>query len=136
MAANKYDFSIEQGSSFKISLIYRDANSDPIDLTDWCARLIWKTSSGDTQIFSSDNTNFADYKFTIDDLNGKLTLLLPASTTNDFTFSSAKYDLELQSPDDLYDGGGKYTVRLLYGLVTILKRYSQNNTALECIIDE
>lgn len=135
MAASKYDFSIEQGSSFKISLIYKDSNSDPINLTNWCARLIWKTSSGDTQIFSSDNTNYNDYKFLIDELAGKLTLMLPASTTNNFNFTSAKYDLELQSPDDLYDGGGKYTVRLLYGLITILKRYSQNNTALECIID-
>ena len=136
MAANKYDFSIEQGSSFKISLIYKDANSNPINMTNWCARLIWKTSSGHTQIFSSENTDYSTYKFIIDDLEGKLTLMLPSSTTNDFNFTSAKYDMELQSPDDLYDGGGKYTVRLLYGLITIIKRFSQNNTALECVIDE
>jgi len=33
MAASKYDFKIEQGSSFKFSLIYKDANRDPVDLT-------------------------------------------------------------------------------------------------------
>ena len=93
MAANKYDFSIEQGSSFKISLIYKDANSNPINFTNWCARLIWKTSSGHTQIFSSENTDYSTYKFIIDDLEGKLTLMLPSSTTNDFNFTSAKYDM-------------------------------------------
>lgn len=136
MAASKYDFSIEQGSSFKFSLIYKDANSDPINLTNWCARLIWKTSSGNTQIFSSENLDDSEYKFIIDDLNGKLTLLFPVSTTNNFNFTSAKYDLELQSPDDLYNNGGKYAIRLLYGLIIIIKRYSQNNTSLECVIDE
>lgn len=44
MAASKYDFSIEQGTSFKLSLRYKDAAGVPIDLTGWCARLIWKTN--------------------------------------------------------------------------------------------
>lgn len=132
MAASKYDFKIEQGSSFKFSLIYKDANGDPVDLTNWCARLIWKTNTGSTQVFSTENLDYSIYKFTIDPLNGKLTFLLPASTTNDFTFNTAKYDLELSSPDELYLGGGQYTVRILFGTILIVKRFSQSNTALEC----
>ncbi len=132
MAASKYDFSIEQGSSFKLSLIYKDANGEPINLTNWCARLVWKTNTGSTQVFSSENTDYSVYKFIIDDANGKLTFMLPASTTNNLGFTTAKYDLELASPDDLYAGGGKYTVRLLFGTVNIVKRFSQNTTALEC----
>jgi hypothetical protein len=134
MSASKYDFPIEQGTSFKISLIYKDSEGNPIDLTNWCARLIWKTSSNTTQIFSSDNTDHSIYKFIIDDLNGKLTLMIPANTTNTFNFNTAKYDLELQSPDDLYAGGGKYTTRLLFGTITIVKRFSQSNNSLECNI--
>jgi hypothetical protein len=39
MAASKYDFAIEQGTSFRLSLIYKDVNNTPINLTGWCARL-------------------------------------------------------------------------------------------------
>ena len=132
MAASKYDFKIEQGSSFKFSLIYKDADNNPVDLTDWCARLTWKTNTGTTQIFSTENLDYTLYKFTIDPLNGKITFLLPASTTNNFNFTTSKYDLELSSPDDLYSGGGKYTIRILYGTILIVKRFSQSNNTLEC----
>ena len=39
----------------------------------------------------------------------------------------AWWDVEL---DGTFEG--KYTVRILYGIVTITKRYSQSSTALEC----
>ena len=132
MAASKYDFAIEQGSSFKLSLIYKDPNGEPINLTNWCARLIWKTNTNITQVFTTENDDYGVYKFTIDDVAGKLTLMIPANKTNEFTFNTAKYDLELQSPDDLYGGGGKYIVRLLYGTINIIKRFSQSATLLEC----
>jgi hypothetical protein len=136
MSAKKYDFSIEQGTSFKLSFIYKDANNNPIDLTNWCARIIWVTSENVTKSFIS-NTNNSEYRFSIDGTNGKLTLLLPSSTTNDFSFSTAKYDLELVSDDDLYAldggvGGGKYSIRLLYGTISLIKRNSQSSTNLEC----
>ena len=134
MAAGKYDFAIEQGTSFKWSLVYKDSNQNPVNLTGWCARLIWKTNLNDTIIFNSDNINYSIYKFTIDDINGKIVLLLPANTTNGFLFNLAKYDLELQSPDDLYNGGGKYTTRIVYGTVSIVKRFSQNASNLDCNI--
>lgn len=133
MAASKYDFTIEQGTSFKISLIYKDNVGNPINLTGWCARLIWKTNTNITQTFNSDNIDYNVYKFTIDDSNGKLTLMMPSSTTNSFNFNTAKYDLELQSPDDLYAGGGKYTTRLLFGTVNIVKRFSQAQQPLNCV---
>jgi hypothetical protein len=132
MAASKYDFAIEQGTSFKISLIYKDSNGNPINLTNWCARLIWNTNTNVSQTFSSQNNNDSLYKFTIDGINGKLTLMIPASVTNTYTFSMAKYDLELQSPDDLYSSGGKYTIRLLSGTISFIKRFSQSSTQLVC----
>lgn len=132
MAASKYDFAIEQGTSFKISLIYKDANGNPVNLTNWCARLTWKTNTNLIQVFSSENTDHGVYKFVIDPIVGKLTLMIPSVTTNHFNFNSAKYDLELQSPDDLYSGGGKYTTRLLFGTVSIVKRFSQSSSQLEC----
>lgn len=133
MAASKYDFSIEQGTSFKMSLIYKDSTGNPVNLTGWCARLIWKTNTNTVQTFSSDNIDHNVYKFTIDDASGKLTLMIPANTTNSLNFNTAKYDLELQSPDDLYAGGGKYTTRLLFGTVNIVKRFSQAQQPLNCV---
>lgn len=136
MAASKYDFAIEQGSSFKLALIYKDPNGDPIDLTNWCARLVWKTNTNVTQTFTTENDDYGVYKFIIDGVSGKLTLMIPASKTNNFTFNTAKYDLELQSPDYFYGSqlteGGKYIIRLIYGTVTIVKRFSQSAELLEC----
>lgn len=132
MAATKYDFDIEQGSSFRLSLIYKDANKNIVDLTGWCARLTWTTNNNMTRIFSSTNTDYNIYKFTIDEPNGKLDFMIPSSTTNSFNFKSAKYDFELQSPDDLYAGGGKYTTRLLFGVINIIHRYSNSGQNLSC----
>lgn len=132
MAATKYDFDIERGSSFKISLIYKDADGVPVNLTDWCARLSWKTNTNQIQYFTTENLDHTLYKFFIDGPTGKITLLMPSNTTNGFSFKSAKYDLELQSPDDLYEGGGKFTTRILYGVINIAGRYSGASSELDC----
>ena len=70
MAAGKYDFTIEQGSSFKLSLIYKDSSEIPINITGWCARLIWTTSKGIVQVFSTTNVDYTLYKFTITGAEG------------------------------------------------------------------
>jgi hypothetical protein len=132
MPAANYNFSIEQGSSFKLSVVYKDAAGQPINISNWCARLVWKTSSNISQVFSSDNIDHSLYKFTLDGVNGKLTIMFPSDTTNSFNFASAKYDLELRSPNELYYGGGNYTTRILYGTINIVKRFSQNSSNLEC----
>jgi hypothetical protein len=132
MAASKYDFSIEQGSSFKLSLTNKDASGNAINMTGYCARLVWKTNTGDTMVFSSDNTDYSKYKFTLDALNGKITLLIPATITNNYTFNNAKYDLEIKTPQDLYLGGGKHTERVIYGMVMIIHRFSQTIEQLSC----
>lgn len=132
MAASKYDFPIEQGSSFKMTMIYKDVNGVAINLTGWCARIVWTTNLNQVQVFSTQNIDYSVYKFTIDGAEGKLTFMLPSTTTNGFSFATARYDLELQSPDDLYTGGGNFTSRILYGTISISKRYSKSNTELDC----
>lgn len=140
MSAARYDFSIERGTSFRLSLIYKDSSENPINITNWCARLVMKTqylspskkSLSSIKTYSTTNTDFSLYKFYIDGPEGKVTLLLPADTTNQFDFDSAKYDLELQSDDDFYSSGGNYTIRLLYGVITIKQRNSGSEIALDC----
>lgn len=132
MSATQYDFNIEQGSSFKMSLVYKDKNRNIVDLTNWCARLVMNTNTNKTMIFDTSNIDYSVYKFSIDGANGKLTLLIPAETTNNWTFKKARYDLELQSPDDLYSGGGKYTSRILFGNININKRFSLTSSSMSC----
>jgi hypothetical protein len=140
MSAANYNFNIEQGASFRLSLTYKDSNENIIDITNWCARLIMKTeykeiskkSLASTKIYSTTNLDYSLYKFYIDGPNGKIVFLLPSDVTNGFDFDTAKYDLELQSPDEFYGDGGNYTIRLLYGVITINKRNSGSNVALDC----
>jgi hypothetical protein len=135
MSASEYNFKIEQGSTFKIKFYYRDENGDPIDLTGYCARLTWRTNYGIEQSFFTENTDYSVYKFELDEVHGGMILTLPASTTNSFEFSYAKYDLELQSPDVIYSTATSenyYTYRLLYGKATIVKRESTTLENLEC----
>jgi hypothetical protein len=134
MAASLYDFNIEKGSSFTLSIIYKEDTGTIIDLTGYCARLIWRTNLGETQEFLTTDTNYNEYKFIIDGIDGRISLKLPASTTNNYEFKSAKYDLEIQSPIDHYTQGGKFTTRILYGTVTIISRNSQSNNLLDCIV--
>lgn len=134
MAASKYDFTIEQGSSFKLALVYKDSNGSPVDLTNWCARLTWTTNNNVNQTFISTNIDYSVYKFTIEPANGRLVLMIPPETTNSFSFNTAKYDLELQSDEDFYSGSGKDIIRLLYGSITVTKRYSKSGNLLDCAI--
>lgn len=132
MAASKYDFGIEQGASYKLTIRYKDDQDNIIPLTDYCARLSWKTNTGSSQSFYSTDPANSNYKFYIDEPNGLIYIMFSANFTNSFTFSSAKYDLELKSPEDLYTEGGKYTIRLLYGTINVVKRFSQNTDLMDC----
>jgi hypothetical protein len=132
MAAAKYDFSIEQGSSFTLTVVYKDADENIVDLTNWCARLIFRANDGTVYDYPSVGADTSIYSFDIDGPNGKLTFLLSALATNGYSFTTAKYDLELTSPNDFYSGGGKLTTKILYGNITIIKRYSQTTDNLAC----
>jgi hypothetical protein len=132
MAASRYDFAIEQGSTFKISLVYKDGAKNVIDLTGWCARLTWKNNKGNTYQFFTTNTEYNQYKFSIDGPNGVISLIIPASSTNQFLFNNAKYDLELLSPDPISSETGEYVTRILFGDIKIVPRYTNSNNEMSC----
>lgn len=132
MAATQYDFSIEQGSSFTISLIYKDSSGSPIDLTGWCARLVIATDNNETITFVTTNSVVGSYSFTLGGVLGTIVLQIPASVTNTYDFNAGRYDLELESINNLYSGGGHEIIRLLYGDISLIKRYSENTILLDC----
>jgi hypothetical protein len=133
MSAVQYDFSIEQGSSYKLKIKYKDNKNKVVPLDDYCARLTILTNNQIVKVFSTTDAANEDYKFYIDEPNGMVILLLSAHYTNSLDFTSAKYDLEMQSPRDLYAEGGKYTFRILYGNISIIKRFTKTNNMLDCI---
>lgn len=132
MSAQQYNFSIEQGSSFELTITYSDNSGSPIDLTGWCGRIIVSRDDNIIDTFITTNTDLSLYKFSIDSLNGKLFLQIPAAITNTYNYGIGKYDLELESDDEIYLGGGKDIKRLLYGDITIIKRYSETSNLLDC----
>lgn len=133
MPAAKYDFSIERGASYSLAIVYKDFSGNPLDLTGWCARLTWKTNEKIVQSFYTDNEDLENYKFVVVPNEGKLLLQFPASTTNGFDFLSAKYDIELKSPTNIYAEGGKEVDRIVSGLITIVPRFSQTTEVIACV---
>lgn len=134
MPAADYNFSIEKGTSFYISFDYKDDTQTPINLENWCARLRWIDSDGGTQTFVTDTTS-SDYQFTIDPAIGRLIFKLPATATASYTWTSASYDLELQEPNDLYNGGGKRVFRILKGFISLVTRNVPGEEAFTCNTD-
>lgn len=134
MSAANYNFTIEKGTSFVIAFEYKDDNNNPINLTNWCARLRWIEDQPSDPIirnFVSDTRN-NEYEFTITPNDGRVTLKIPASQTLSYTFNSARYDFELQEPNDLYSGGGKKVFRILEGSIGLISRNVPDTDAFNC----
>ena len=51
MSAGKYSFLIEQGSTLDFEIAYKDSNGDPIDLTDYQARMQIRPSKSSDIIY-------------------------------------------------------------------------------------
>lgn len=137
MPAAEYNFIIEKGTSFVIAFEYKDDNNVPIDITNWCARIRWIEDQPEDPIIRTFSTNSrsSDYEFTIDPLLGKIVLKLSAEFTASFNFGSARYDFELQEPNDLFSGGGKKIFRILQGSIGLLIRNVPGDDAFSCNFD-
>lgn len=137
MPAAEYNFSIEKGTAFVIAFEYQNDNQQPINITNWCARLRWIEDQAENptiRTFVTNNRN-SEYEFTIDPTLGKITLKIPAAQTLVYNFNSARYDMELQEPNDLYSGGGKKVFRILQGIVTLVPRNVPDTDAFNCNTD-
>lgn len=134
MPAATYNFTIEKGTAFVIAFEYQDDTNVAINLTNWCARLRWVDNNGNIMAFNSGTKN-SSYEMTIDPILGKVTLKIPASQTAAYDFTTASYDLELQEPNDLYDGGGKKIFRILQGVITLQERNVPDTDAFSCSFD-
>ena len=131
MPAGKYNFVIEQGSTFILDLQYKDSNNVPVDLTDFYGRMqIRPTKASDTvyltlsSSLNSDGTglNFSGSTGNLPPSSGSIGIYIASCTSSLLTFDGeAYYDLEI------YSGSGDcpYTVRLIEGQVQISKEVTR-----------
>lgn len=129
MAAGKYSFVIEQGTTVKFEIQYKDSNGQPVDLTGYNAKMQIRSgfanSSPTTYLtlsssLNSDGTglNMAGSSGLNPPTSGTIGINISPYTSSLLTFDTAYYDLEIQS-----GSGTSYAVnRLLEGQVRLSKQ--------------
>ena len=122
MAAGKYSFKIEQGATTNFEIQYKDSNGDPINLTGYSGKMMIRSNYADQNpttyaVLSSslavDGTglNFSGSNGTTPPTSGSIGIYISAASSSNFTFSTARYDLEITS--------GSVVTRILEGQVNL-----------------
>lgn len=119
MAAGKYNFTIEQGSTLDFEIVYKDSNNDPINLNGYSGRMQIKDKPGGstTHITLSSNVALDGTGLNFENASdGKIKIFISAHSSSLLDFNKASYDLEIANADN-------YTIvtRLLQGTVTLDK---------------
>ncbi len=127
MAAGKYSFVIEQGSTFQRELIYQDSTGIPIDLTDYSARMQFRPSPGSNTLYLTlssslmpDGTglNMNGLNGVTPRVSGTIGIVISAASSSLLTFDEAAYDLEIYS--------ASYASRIIEGKVKLSKEITTN----------
>lgn len=126
MAAGRYSFTIEQGSTLNLELQYKDASGTPINLTDYEGRMQIRPSIASTTVYISlssslqaDGTglNFSGSNGTTPPTSGSIGIYISAISSSLLDFDQAVYDLEIFS--------GSYVSRILEGQVKLSKEVTR-----------
>jgi len=105
------DIEINQGSTFDVTLTYKDSAGNPIDLTGYDARMKIKQKKSDaTEIVELSVTNG---RIILGGAAGTIRLLIDAALTATLDFPKSFYDLELVN--------GSVVSRILEGRATLSK---------------
>lgn len=116
MAAGKYDFEIEQGTSLAKPFVWKDGDGVPVDLSGYTARMqVRQSVTSDTvlqELLSTDGT------IVLGGAAGTITLTLSATAMAAITWKRGKYDLELVASNG-------FVTRLLEGVVTVSKEVTR-----------
>jgi hypothetical protein len=109
MPASTYNLSIEQGATFRLALVWKDSEGDPVDLTGYTARMQIRPAVASTEVLLSLTSGSG---ITLGGATGAVNVLATAAQTAAIDSKKGVYDLELQSAD------GTVT-RLLQGVVIV-----------------
>lgn len=126
MAAGRYSFVIEQGSTLSLELQYKDQNGNPIDLTNYNGRMQIRPDVASSTVYitlssslQADGTglNFSGSNGTTPPTSGSIGMYISAASSSALTFDQAVYDLEIYS--------GSYVSRILEGQVKLSKEVTR-----------
>jgi len=126
MAAGRYSFTIEQGATLDLELQYRDANGNPINLTDYSGKMqIRESVSSPTAYITLSSSlqpdgtglNFSGSNGTTPPTSGSIGIYISAVSSSALTFSTGVYDLEIAS--------GSVVTRILEGQVKLSLNVTQ-----------
>ena len=122
MAAGKYNFVIEQGTTVDFDIAYKDFNNEAINLTDYSGRMQIKDKVGG----NITHITLASYSQTVPDdktgldftqaASGIIKIFISAHSSSLLDFNKASYDLEIASGSEF-----PIVTRLLQGSVTLDK---------------
>ena len=128
MAAGTYNFTIEQGATFRRTFKYKDSTGTPIDLALQDPRMqIRNTINSSDFIISIEETGatktdgsiVSNSNFTVSTVNtGEFSLVIDADTTASMSFDTAVYDIEIK--DNLNE-----VTRLLQGKIKLSKEVTR-----------
>jgi hypothetical protein len=100
MAAGKWNFTIEQGTTVDFSIQYKDKDLVPINLTNYSGKMQIRSNYADNSpvtyitLSSSRAADGTGLNFT-GAATGSIGIFIAACSSSAFTFSSARYDLEI-----------------------------------------
>jgi hypothetical protein len=108
---NVFDILVDQGATLNRALFLKDSAKRPIDLSEYTARMHIRDSVDSTNIIEVLTTE--NDQIVLDELDGRVDILLTPAETAALAEKSYVYDLELESPEGDVTKiiSGKLTVR-------------------------
>ena len=134
MAAGIYNFSIEQGTTFRRTFKYKDASGLAIDLALYDVNMDIRSNIGSSTailevnetgatkngVDSTSNTFFTITSASVGTPANEFTLFISASTTTSMSFDSAVYDIEISD-----NSSPKIVTRILQGKIKLSKEVTR-----------
>lgn len=126
MAAGRYSFLIEQGSTLNLELQYKDSSGNPIDLSSYGGRMQIRPSQASSTVYitlssslQADGTglNFSGSNGTTPPTSGSIGIYISAISSSLLDFDTGLYDLEIHS--------GSIVTRILEGQVKLSKEITR-----------
>lgn len=126
MAAGRYSFVIEQGSTLNLELQYKDSTGIPVDLTNYGGRMQIRPDIASSTVYISlsssleaDGTglNFSGSNGQTPPSSGSIGIYISAASSSLLNFATGVYDLEIYS--------GSVVTRILEGQVKLSKEVTR-----------
>lgn len=132
MAAGIYNFILEQGTTVNFRIDYKDVNGEPVDLTDYQARMQIRNDPAGSVVYttltstltpcgSGLNLTPVSASVTLPASSGSIGVYISALTSSLFAFDKAYYDIELTSGS----GACQHVVRLLQGKIKLSREVTR-----------